>query len=663
MQTLDLGPYEILRPLGTGGMAEVMLARRRGTEGFERSVVIKLIHGRLAHDTNAERMFIEEARLAGRLDHPNIARVEDFGRASDGRLYLVMERVGRDLDSLREALRADDRNLPLWLGLHVMIEVLEALDHLHRLRDGEGREMNPVHRDVNPPNILISPLGQVKLADFGVANYAGKSNTTLAGQLKGKLGYMSPEQIQGRPVDFRADLFASGVTLWELLNGRALYAHLDDLAAMIAICEDPRPSLEVEGPDVPRGLEAVVQRALAIDPEDRFGSAREFQAALLPILSALHPQPRLRDLRTAIGDMLDATEDTTPQMVQPGPVHGADDPIEPPIDANETLHDREDSEPEDQDVGITVKMLEPAATLATKRIQPTLLLRPSGKKESSRLEWQEALQTLTREADAGRAYRVSADDEHWLSLEQLEQLLDQAFVSMPASTPRHAELGVLTRACVELFTRLTVEKATGVLTAARENGDWIEVHLRDGGPVEARTNLPNLQLPRRIAGLGGISDTAMGLLVQDSLRMRRPLVEIASAAGVLAPTRSELARARWAILVDWSGADYTFAPMTVPAAQPPLASSLLEGLVPLVKRAWSESRLRAQLTKALSHPVQRTAASEGLETLLGLSSKERDQTTAFTQARTLAEGLSASPGENTALAFVLLECGALTSPS
>src|SRR5215831_6637390 len=274
-----LGRYQIIGRLATGGMAEVYLALSGDLPGFRTLVVVKRILPHLASNAQFIRMFLDEARLAALLDHPNIVRIIEVGH--DGEDYfLVMELVqGKPLSAvLRKAAREHRPPTPA-LTSYLISQAAHGLAYAHTLTDGDGRALGVVHRDVSPQNVLISFEGGVKMIDFGVARAFGRVAHTSPGGLKGKIEYMSPEQASAEEVDHRADVFALGVVLWEVLTGRRLYRRDTELATMRAILDDPipRPS---EVADVPAELDAVVMRALRKRRDARFASAHEMAQAL-----------------------------------------------------------------------------------------------------------------------------------------------------------------------------------------------------------------------------------------------------------------------------------------------------------------------------------------------------------------------------------------------
>jgi eukaryotic-like serine/threonine-protein kinase len=275
-----LGRYQIIGRLATGGMAEVYLALSGDVPGFRTLVVVKRILPHLASNAQFIRMFLDEARLAALLDHPNIVRIIEVGH--DGEDYfLVMELVqGKPLSAvLRKAAREHKPPSPA-LTSYLISQAAHGLAYAHTLTDGDGRPLGVVHRDVSPQNVLISFEGAVKMIDFGVARAFGRVAHTSPGGLKGKIDYMSPEQASAEEVDHRADVFALGVVLWEALTGRRLFRRETELATMRAIVDDPIPHPAEIAPSIPADLDAIVMRALRKRKDARYASAQEMAAAL-----------------------------------------------------------------------------------------------------------------------------------------------------------------------------------------------------------------------------------------------------------------------------------------------------------------------------------------------------------------------------------------------
>lgn len=274
------GKYELGRAIGAGGMAEVFEGAVRGAEGFRRPVAIKRIHGDLAADPAFRRRFVDEAVLSAELDHPNIVSVLDFGfeggaRGERGRPFLVMERV-RGLD-LRALLRAGP--VAVDLACHIAREMLRALRYAHALAAGPRRR-GVLHRDVSPHNVLLSREGAVHLTDFGIAKALGASGASVSGRLRGKLGYMSPEQARGERLDARSDLFSVGVVFYELLTGRALFCGDSLQEAMQSLLFRPIPPPSASRPGVPADVDELARALLARDRAARPQCAAAAQAAL-----------------------------------------------------------------------------------------------------------------------------------------------------------------------------------------------------------------------------------------------------------------------------------------------------------------------------------------------------------------------------------------------
>ncbi|MBC8073500.1 MAG: serine/threonine protein kinase, partial [Deltaproteobacteria bacterium] len=267
----QLGRYTLLRRFAVGGMAELYLAHQRGAEGFAKLVALKRILPHLACDPQLTRMFLDEARLAATLDHPNIAAVLDFGE-HDGEHFLTMEYVhGRHLLDVLRAHAGRPLALPVALG--IVSDVARALHHVHEQRGHDGRALGLVHRDVSPSNVLLSYEGAVKLADFGIAKAMELTSATRTGTFKGKLGYAAPEQCRGEPIDRRADVFALGILLYETTTGARAFSGPNEFAVLGRVARgDYVPPLELD-PDYPAWLAPVIARALALDPGQRPATA------------------------------------------------------------------------------------------------------------------------------------------------------------------------------------------------------------------------------------------------------------------------------------------------------------------------------------------------------------------------------------------------------
>jgi serine/threonine-protein kinase len=277
------GRYELLQSLGAGGMAEIFKARLTGPAGFHRDVVLKRLLAANADDQEFVNMFTDEARILGVLHHPNIVQALDFG-SDDARPFLVLEYL--EGPSLARVLRAR-RPVPPVVAAYVGREICRALDYMHRFRDADGTPLGLVHRDVTPSNIILTPAGAVKLLDFGIAKFAKALQSTQSGVIKGKSGYLSPEQLRGATdIDGRVDLFALAVVLYELLTGQRLFAGENDLLTMKNVLHMKIAPPSRANPAVPRGLERVVLRALERDRARRYASAAEMARELDDVILA-----------------------------------------------------------------------------------------------------------------------------------------------------------------------------------------------------------------------------------------------------------------------------------------------------------------------------------------------------------------------------------------
>jgi TonB family protein len=290
------GQYTLLERIAVGGMAEVWKARMRGVEGFQKTVAIKRILPHMTDNAEFVGMFIDEAKLAAQLTHPNIVHIYDLGKMGRD-YYIAMEYVeGKDLRSLLNAGRRTGLPMPLGLGLLIAARVASALDYAHRKRDFEDQEMALVHRDVSPQNVLLTYEGDVKLCDFGIAKAVSKASQTQMGALKGKLQYMSPEQAWGRAVDSRSDLFSLGAVLFEMVTGERQFPGDSEISVLESVRQGRIRTPRQVDPSVPREVDEIVARALAVDPQERFQSAGEMKQRLEAVLSALAPSLGPTDL-------------------------------------------------------------------------------------------------------------------------------------------------------------------------------------------------------------------------------------------------------------------------------------------------------------------------------------------------------------------------------
>jgi serine/threonine protein kinase len=284
------GRYQLLKRLSAGGMGEVFLARQGGIQGFEKVLVIKTLLKNLTEDQSFIDMFLDEARLAARITHPNVVQLFDLGEV-EGIYYIAMEYIhGEDMRKVWKQAYQANTSFPVHLSARIVADAAAGLGYAHRLTDADGKPIGLVHRDVSPQNVLVTFDGGVKVIDFGVAKAAGRITKTESGALKGKYSYMSPEQVTGEDLDERSDIFALGIVFWETLTGSRLFKRESDVKTMRAVadCDVPPPS--VQSPNVPESLDAIVLKALARDRDDRYQTMEELRIDIEEWLTESHSQ-------------------------------------------------------------------------------------------------------------------------------------------------------------------------------------------------------------------------------------------------------------------------------------------------------------------------------------------------------------------------------------
>jgi serine/threonine-protein kinase len=271
------GGYTLVERIGVGGMAEVFLARHSGVAGFEKDIVIKRIRNHLTEQPSFIEMFLGEAKLAAQLSHPNIVQIYDLGKIHDA-YFIAMEYVaGRDLSAVIPKCRDVGIPFPIEYALKISSNLCEALHYAHTKADPLGSPLSIVHRDVSPENIRIGWNGAVKILDFGIAKAATQLHETQAGQIKGKISYMSPEQVMGKDIDRRSDIFSLGIVLYETMTGLRLFSGDTDMAIMSNIVEGKIYPPSYFRADIPKDVEAIILKALEKDRRRRYDSATDMQ--------------------------------------------------------------------------------------------------------------------------------------------------------------------------------------------------------------------------------------------------------------------------------------------------------------------------------------------------------------------------------------------------
>lgn len=312
----QFGRYTLLERLASGGMAEVFRAKIVSSHGFEKIIVIKRILPHLAADRSFVSMFIDEAKLTARLTHPKIVQILDFGEVA-GQYFIALEYIeGCDALGLLRAAAMKHVRAPLALVVYMIAEVLDALDYAHTASDMQDRPMRLVHRDISPSNIFISRHGEVKLGDFGIAHVSDRESKTQSGILKGKYGYMSPEQVTGGDIDHRSDLFAVGIVLAESFMGRRLFSARNELDVLLMVRDGRVDRWNRFGHDLAPELDRIVRKALQKDLRARFQTAATFRDALFDYLFTQKIRVGPADLRTFMSDVFDPSPEALARVRQ-----------------------------------------------------------------------------------------------------------------------------------------------------------------------------------------------------------------------------------------------------------------------------------------------------------------------------------------------------------
>jgi serine/threonine-protein kinase len=326
-----LGPYEVGGKIAGGGMATVYIGRR-DDKGKEKLVALKVIKDELAKEEAFVHMFLDEAKILSRLSHPNIIETLEYGVTDEHRFIAMELLLGRSLTDVWELLASKSDRVPVALGAWICARVAGGLEHAHSLRDEEGQGLSIIHRDVNPSNIFLTFDGRVKLIDFGLARSKDRRAKTGDGIVKGKVPYLSPEQIQQEHVDGRSDLYSLGTTLWELGSGKRLFKRETDIGTIEAIRAAVVPDFRKEAPDYPDALWEIVKRSLAPKPEDRFASAGHMEEALNEYLQSTGESLSAGTVTTFLADLFagdEARQKEWLRLAKARPVRGRTLP--PPI--------------------------------------------------------------------------------------------------------------------------------------------------------------------------------------------------------------------------------------------------------------------------------------------------------------------------------------------
>lgn len=297
--------YDLVAEIASGGMATVFLARLSGVGGFRRFVAIKRLHPHLAKEREFVEMFLDEARLAAGIHHPNVVPILEVG-ASERGYYLVMEYIeGDTLARLLARAATSGRRLPVNVGIKVVVDMLAGLHAAHELKDEQGGATELVHRDVSPQNILVGVDGNTRITDFGVARAASRLSATRAGQLKGKIAYMAPEQAVGDPsVDRRADVFSAGIVLWEVLAAKRLFKAENEAATLSRVISEPIPHICDVNPEIGRELGDIVMKSLERDRDARYSNCQDLADDLERAAQSTKMMAAPRDVAAYVGEVI-----------------------------------------------------------------------------------------------------------------------------------------------------------------------------------------------------------------------------------------------------------------------------------------------------------------------------------------------------------------------
>lgn len=699
-----IGKYDVLSRLGAGGMAEVFLARQPGMAGFSKTVVVKRLRPRLAEDPRFVQLFIEEAKLAAQVQHKNVVQIFELGSEGAGAVFMAMEYVtGSDLNSLLVHAGRRRTRVPPWLSVHAVCEVLEALSFAYALTDDEGRPRHIVHNDVSPENIFVARHGEVKLADFGVAVDATRTEDPFPEGLKGKLGYMSPERVAGQRPSPQSDVYAVGVVLWECLAQRRLFVGEQDqgLAKRVMKGVDVPPSYFVD--DVPKALDALVMHAVSREPSERPRSAQQLQAQLLEQVALLQPGLGLGRVREALETLMGPVEPETPisgtrtitgdlparsdlasqpdfQMLLTdvlGDVvasHGTlpslpaemeaslsggtwpDTPFVPPPPGSLHAHD----DPEMTAIvrkRVRPRGATPAAPRAPSRAapppagpRPMVWVRSRGGVLIGPREPLEALGVLEElgNDDARRALEITVDQKTWLPVLQLPRLLGEAHISSDPTLPSGPQTGSFQNdSPTSILAQVARSGASGRLifiryetTAAERVEFYVEMgHLVGFG--SSRHLLPGWShLLKAPEDVEPDVIYALG----EVIRSQRKLSAVAQVA-----TQKHLLEARGQALIrtlvqvhTWPWGRYGFEAGGTPVAGRVPAMALFPQLAAVLSEAKPVPVLMAHLSGVMDVPMQRATHFDREVRELNLGIDDQARLDRFGGGRSLRDSLGAS---------------------
>jgi serine/threonine protein kinase len=586
------GRYELMERLGAGGMAEVFLARRPGLGGFEKTVVIKRILPALSNDPKMEEAFVAEAALTAQVQHKNVVQVFELDRLDNGEFFMTMEYVqGTDLARMLRSAAKKRIRMPPWLSVKIVAEVLDALAYVHDLSDREGTPRNLVHRDVSPSNIFISELGDVKLGDFGVAKDHSRESLTTNGEVKGKISYMSPEQIRREPIDRRTDVFAAGVVLWECLTQRRLFGRRPEIETMNLICSGPRIPPSRLKRDVPPELDRCALRALQPDPDARYQSARGFHTQLLDVLEDLHAGIKPSDITETVELLLGRRADPQAPVVYYDPFdeHTPSTALASPRVEADSRPDTDSSQKEYSG-------------------PHRFFARVEGEPELGPLDWFDLVSMLKK--GSPEIKELSADRHRWVSRAELVRLTGQESLlhdGLLRGEPMEAS------SVIAALARIGLERRSGTLTIGgkeRRGALPARVVFEEGYPTAVYTSSAQLQVPEIIVQENVVKIAQVPSLVRTSLDSGEPLLRVAAKLAGTDPSvlNARVMRRRLAATIE-ARPILRFDPEARAEAEP-FAGSISSLLPAVVHEALSVRGLQSLLGPRIDEVLTATEAFE-----------------------------------------------------
>ncbi len=614
-----LGGYQLVRRLAAGGMAEVYEARRVDSAGSSKRFAVKRVLPELATDPRLLSMFSDEARIQAGLSHPNLVRVVDFGEA-DGELYMVMEFVnGVSCADVLGALEHRACGMALAPALFIAREVLQGLAYAHAACDKSGQPLGLVHRDVAPGNILVSRTGEVRLADFGIMRGRTIEARTAPGEIKGKIGYVSPEQALGRELDARSDLFSLGVVLAEFLMGKPLFPGNTDLEVLESLHRGNLQQLEDHGGHIPEDVLAALRRALKSDPAERFASADDFVAVIDELIAAHGVQLSHAGFATCLTELGVWPGGNGRRAEQKGE-HGS-------------AGDRYDAR---------TASASPQSMSAPAYVPDTLAAGASGMAADYRMRdpggGTVGPLSLSRMLELIATGRVGPETEVSYGDGAFRALLAAPELARLVSRAAYRRLEAIDRTDVprvrihrvtlpSVLANLVLHKRSGVLVA-RSEGEARRIYFVDGAPLFTTSSDPDELIGRRLEAEGVIDRESLERALERGHRAGRRIGESLIAAGVLKPSgllKAVAAQrsARITALCRWSAGELRFLDGETcdeQAMSPP--STPLKLLAAAIQSAYSDDEIARFLEHLHAEPLQHRQAFARISVMLDLPAAE-----------------------------------------